>query len=259
MRHFLNVLKAALAATPFAIGVPYAALADTIEGIWANPVLSGTIIDPVTHVLTGFNNTGTYVASMTNGVAGSTIQWGTYNTAGITNPPHVPDTAGCAVLAPTPCQSVVTFVGNTIPADPTVPFTIGTFTFTNGTSNLDSLIFGATLTFIDAQTHAVLGSDVVSIDTTRNTGNAVQNADYITLSGLAGQSFNVEEGFTATAGVTGVIDGLVVLEWQVLSGSGGFIGHDPALPAVAPEPASLALLGTGLLGLGLTTFRRRRA
>ena len=249
MRHFPKILKTTLVAACFGFALPYAALADTIEGIWSDPVLIGTTINPVTNVLTGFDNTATAVYTVGNGVGGSVLQWGTI-------------AAGCGTVAPAPCNSTLLFTGNTLPADPTVTFQLGTMYFSNGTSDLNSLIFGATLTLIDAQTSAVLGSDFVSIDTTANQGTAQQNADYITFAGLSGVSFNVLEGENATAAMNGFIDGYTLTTLLVISFSApgsGFIGNNPALPSVAPEPASLALLGTGLLGLGLTTFRRRRA
>jgi hypothetical protein len=241
--------------------LPFAAHADTIEAFWSNPVLIGTIINPLTNQLTGFNNSTSAVVSISNGSAQSAINWGTWNANGITNPPGVPDVAGCAALAAgfngTPCQSSLTFTGATLPTDTSVPFTLGTITYTNGTSNLDSLAFGATLTFMDSQTSEILGSDQVAFNTTQNLGTVQQQADYITFSGLSGVSFNVEENATATATATGHIDGLVLDSLTVTGGTGGFIGDNAALPAVVPEPASLGLLGTGFAILGVLGRRRR--
>jgi hypothetical protein len=233
---------------------------DTIEAMWSNPTLSGTVIDPVTNALTGYDDSSSAVFSISNGVSSSTINWGTWSQSGITSPPGVPDTAGCNYLAAnfsgTPCQSTVVFRGATIPANTAVPFTVGTFTYTNGTSNSDSLIFGATLTFVDVQTGTTLGSDTVSINNTLNTGTATQNADYLVFSGLTGVSFNEEEGQTAQATAMGFVDGLVLTSLTVTGGIGGFIGDDPPLPATVPEPASIALLGAALTGLALIWRRR---
>ena len=83
--------------------------ADTIEGIWSSPVLAGTIINPVSSKLTFFDNTASAVVSVSNGAGGSTINWGTWSLSGITNPPGVPEPAGCAYLAAsfsgTACQA----------------------------------------------------------------------------------------------------------------------------------------------------------
>jgi hypothetical protein len=218
----------------------------------------GNTSDAVTSALSFQDNAISAVDSISNGVSGSTINWGTYSTSGVTNPPGVPDAAGCASLSPVPCQSAITFTGNPLPANPANPFTIGTLTYTNGTSNLDSLIFGATLTFVDsANPGTPLGSDTVQIVTTANTGNAIQNADYIIFSGLAGQSFNVIEGATAMAGLDGFIDDLTLTSLTLLSSpSTGFIGNSPPIPFVAPEPTGLAILGFSIFGISLV--RRRR-
>jgi len=235
------------------------AQAGTIEGIWSAPILTGNTIDAVSQALSSQNNAISAVDAISNNVSGSTISWGTSSASGVTNPPGVPDAAGCAALSPVPCQSAITFTGNTLPPDPTNPFTIGTLTYTNGTSNTDSLIFGATLTFVDsANPGTPLGSDTVQINTTANSGDATQNADYILFSGLAGQSFNVIEGATATAGLNGFIDALTLTSLTLLSSpSTGFIGNSPPIPFTVPEPASLAILGFSVLGMSLMRHRRR--
>jgi hypothetical protein len=232
----------------------HAAAVNSVYGVWSNPVVSGTITDAVNGHLTPFNNNGTAVVSITTTThTNDTLTWGTWSVTGAANPPGQPDPAGCAFLAANfggvPCFSRLTFTGNPVSSTPLTPFELGQMSYSNGTSNLNSLIFGATLTFYETSSPNPIGTDFVQIVTTNNTSSDPnQNADYIVFNGLSGASFNVLEGGSAVAGMDGIIDGVVLTQLTLNSGA-GFIGNSPGLPT--PEPATTALLGVALAGLGL--------
>jgi hypothetical protein len=111
-----------------------------IIGTFDSPQLEGNIVnDPAVGQLTFMNNTNSAVFAINNSSSttvdtdlfqqtGSTLKWGT----------NTPDDF-----------SLLTFRGKKIgaPANLTQDFVAGTFEFKNGTSTLDSLIFGATLKF----------------------------------------------------------------------------------------------------------------
>jgi hypothetical protein len=104
--------------------------------------------------------------------------------------------------------------------------------------------------------------DMVPVATTLNTGTAAQNADWVgpfnTNAGTP-PSFNVYEGATATAELFGIITGDPMVELTKLVLNPGqdafaFIGNGQPL---VPEPATLSLLGSGLLGLAMARWRRK--
>jgi len=162
-------------------------------------------------------------------------------------------------------KSTLSFTGTPLIAQPAdTVFTLGTFTYTNGTSDLDSLIFGATLTLtLNDSVGGVIDTKVIplSITTTNNTGTAAQNADFVqfpaTATTLSAASMNVFEGSTATFILQGEIIGdptLGLVNLLIAPGSvdSGFVGN--GLPA--PEPPSRAVLGFGLPGLVFARHRR---
>ena len=171
---------------------------------------------------------------------------------------------GQRVGNPIPTSTVV-FTGSAFSnVAPDTLFQLGTLTYTNGTSDLDSLIFGATLTLsaiLDGAAPAVDPfSVVVGLVTTNNTGTDAQNADFVDFRNGLGTTqpvtFNVLEGATATAILSGRIVGdpmLVATQIAIAPGSAGagFIG-----PLAVPEPSSWLLCVPGLLLLARLRARK---
>jgi len=238
----------------------------TILGIFSNPILSGNVAnDPFLGQLTFFDNTGTAVVSINNSVdptvAGTPLQ----------------QTTGSAMnwgaLSGGVGFSTLVFFGAPIPSNYTTPFHVGTFTFHNGTSDLNSLIFGATLSFYDnvVSPQTFLGSDQIIITTTSNLGQSpAQDADYINVCGnqsnICSSSIeaieDTEGGTGVTANLFGTIVGDPMLDLsmvQLAPGqsalTNGFIGTDPALGTV-PEPGTWALIPAAL-ALGFLLWDRR--
>ena len=214
------------------------AVSGTVVGVFSNPVLTGNTIDGATGVPSPLDNTGTAAIS---GIGTSSFIWGT----------------GAFV----PNNSILSFFGNTVTGQPgNAPFALGTITFANGTSNLNSLVFGIDLTLSVPSDPSVTPLVAhISIVTTNNTGAVSQNADFISFSAFP-NTFNVYEGAAATANLIGQFVGdpliqLLQITLQPGQGANGFIGT--GLPSTVPEPGTLALLGAGFLMYGLA--RRFRA
>jgi hypothetical protein len=243
---------------------------EQIIATFGGVVVAGSIAnDPSAGVNTYLNNATTAVYNINNNVvnnnvASSNMNWGTYSEA---NPNgFLPD-------------SVLVFVGATIPSNQT-NFNIGSLTFLNGTSDLPTLIFGVNMNFYAGSVSSAnfLGSDTIVITTTSNVfgvpgGLTNGDDDYINICGtfsqICGTSIEAVESSEGGTGVTVNLTGTIVgdptlnlmsvaLAGGQNSGTNGFLGTDPAIGTVTPEPATWATT-LGAMVLGGLLLRRRLA
>ena len=234
----------------------------SIQGQWMNPVLSGSLIDGATGAITFHDNTTTAACNLSPcplapvttlpGGGGAVVAWGDGRSAERT--------------------SVVRFTGASFTnVAPDTLFELGTLAYTNGTSDLDSLIFGATLTLTALLTSMEAVDPYVvqlALVTTNNTGTTAQNADFIDFRNSLGTTqpvtFNVFEGATATAILSGKIIGdpmLFATQITIAPGSqgSGFIGSGVPLAVAVPEPSTWWLCLAGLALLKPLRIRAGRA
>ena len=250
-----------------------AANADTISGVFGNPVLSGNVLNETgIGSLTYFDNTSTAViGTATPGGAscagGDVLCWGT----------------GADLAIPASEQySELAFTGSTgFNSASSQSQEIGTISFLNGTSDLNSLIFGGTLNLYD--NGVFVGSDNVIVSTTSNQYSGTDltqaqlntDADYVNICGndstICGSSIEAYEDSEGGTGVlvdltgslvgdpTLVLDGVTVDPSDANCTTCGVIGNEPGLAEV-PEPSTLAPMAAGLiLCIGLArrgTLRR---
>jgi hypothetical protein len=260
MRTLLGVVRIPLALSVLALAAPSQAGpigGETILGEFSNPVLQGSVLDPIPPDTGVYDNTSTAfdeIFNSTNGAVGGT--------------PPSQQFGSVLIWGENPGASSLLFFGHPVPADPTTPFDLGTLVFFNGTSALNSLIFGATITFYVGlpQPDAIqpgaepIGSSTMGIDTTVNNGDLFHDADFLTFTGIANQSLNAFEGASVTAELYGYITGDPVLTLTNIvldpgQSGNGFIGDGQLTNT--PEPTTALLLGTGLLALIGWSARRK--
>lgn len=240
-RRFLAVAVSLMGAALLCFGSPAMAhpVSGQLRGIFSDPVvLTGSTLDGATAAPTFFNNSATGFFS---GIGTNVFNWGT----------------GAFALN----QSTLTFVGNTISGQASdQPFSLGTISYTNGTSDLTSLVFGVDLTLsVPGDGSVTPLTSHIKIVTSSNTGTTAQNADFVGFTSFAA-TFNVFESATAFANLNGrfVGDPMIQLDGFSLQpgqGVNGFIGAG-GLPQAVSEPGSFALLG---LGLAFGALLRRRS
>jgi hypothetical protein len=245
----------------------------TIIGIFSDPIYSGFVThDPNISSSTYFDNSATAPLSLSivNSTdptragtpalqaTGSKLQWGSD-----------------ASVDPSESFSELIFFGAQIPSNIHQPFEAGVITYLNGTSNLNSLIFGASLSLYDnsVSPENYLGTDTVIITTTSNIGAALaQDADYINICGngsnICGSSIEAYEDSQGGTGVTATLMGQIVGDPQLQFtdvtvspdqlATGGLVGAEAAA-GVIPEPSTWAMIMLGFAGLGLMGYRTKRA
>jgi PEP-CTERM motif len=246
----------------------------TIIGIFSDPIYSGFVThDPtISSPPVYFDNSATaplslsIVNSTDPTLAGtpalqateSKLQWGSD-----------------ASVDPSEQFSELIFFGAPVPANIHQPFEAGVITYLNGTSNLNSLIFGASLSLYDnvVSPQTYLGTDTVIITTTSNLGvSLAQDADYINICGngsnICGSSIEAYEDSEGGTGVTAVLQGQIVGDPQLQFtdvtvspdqlATGGLVGNEAAA-GIIPEPSTWVMIMLGFAGIGLVGYRTKRA
>jgi hypothetical protein len=246
----------------------------TIIGVFSDPIYSGFVThDPtISSPPTYFDNSATAPLSLSivNSTdptlagtpalqaTGSKLQWGSD-----------------ASVDPSEQFSELIFFGAPIPADIHQPFEAGVITYLNGTSDLTSLIFGASLSLYDnvVSPETYLGTDHVIITTTSNLDvDLAQDADYINICGngsnICGSSIEAYEDSEGGTGVTAVLQGQIVGDPQLQFtdvtvspdqlATGGLVGNEAAA-GVVPEPSTWSMIILGFAGIGFIGYRTKRA
>jgi hypothetical protein len=228
--------------------------ATEIIGTFSDPIYAGTVANGG-----GYYDNSVSAPSSTSATT-NLLQWGTNTSVPLFGTNY----------------SSLTFTGAPVPfADQNSPIALGTITFLNGTSALNSLIFGATLTFsLNGQT---LGSDQVNITTTQNSNSGLglspsqlrTDADYINICGSGSNicgtgisAFENTEGATSYSNALTVtlfgtyqVDPGIQLTGVTYASGDGIV--DQRVAGGVPEPSTWAMMLLGFAGLGFMAYRRK--
>jgi hypothetical protein len=245
------------------------ARADTLTGVFSNPIYAGNVLnDPTVGTTTFVDNngsavTGTATAGASACASASTLCWG-LSTSGVPASESYSELSFTGTAGFNPGSSATQ--------------SVGTISFLNGTSDLDTLIFGAMLSIYD--NGVLIGAYNVAINTTSNqyggTGLTAQelatDADYVNICGndsnLCGSSI---EAYEDSEGGTGLLvdltgnlvgdptlnlDTVAVDPSQSSCTTCGVVGDEPSV-ATTPEPPGVVLMATAALLLAGFSWRRQ--
>jgi hypothetical protein len=213
--------------------------AGTINAVISDPVFTGFYLDTAGNPVFS-DDTATASYSIIN--SGSTAELISGDNSGGAGAP-----------------SEIIFFGNTFSGvSPGQDFDLGTITYNNGTSTINTLLFGATLTLSVAGNPSITPVSIpFQITTTANGGfSAVLDADFLTFPAPISLQFHVYEGGGATAVVTGHIFGDPVLVADSIQipadqSNNGFL-------TPAPAPSTLVMLSTLAISFfGVGGLRKR--